>query len=93
MSCIALAKQGYKLFMFYVYIIQSTKDKSYYVGVTENLKVRLQEHNRGDVRYTSSKIPYELVWYCAFKNKKKALEFEKYLKQGSGFAFTRRRLV
>lgn len=79
--------------MFYVYIIQSQKNQSYYIGITADLKSRLQEHNRGNVKYTSSKIPYKLVWYCAFKNKKKALEFEKYLKQGSGFAFVRKRLV
>lgn len=79
--------------MHYVYIIQSQKDKSKYVGSTEDLKRRLQEHNRGGVRFTSSKTPYVLVWYCAFRNKKKAIDFEKYLKQGSGFAFVRKRLV
>lgn len=79
--------------MYYIYILQSKKDKSYYTGVTEDLKIRLQEHNRGKVRYTSLKIPYQLVWYCAFRNKKKALDFEKYLKQGSGFALARKRLI
>jgi putative endonuclease len=79
--------------MYYVYIIQSKKDLSYYVGITEDLKARLQEHNRGNVKYTSSKIPYEITWYCAFKEKSKALSFEKYLKQGSGFVFARKRLV
>jgi putative endonuclease len=79
--------------MYYTYIIQSKKDFSYYAGVTEDLKARLQEHNRGNARYTSSKIPYEVAWYCAFKDKKKAFDFEKYLKQGSGFAFARKRLV
>ncbi len=47
--------------MYYIYIIQSKKDKSYYTGITEDLRIRIQEHNRGKVRYTSSKIPYELV--------------------------------
>ena len=79
--------------MYYVYVIKSGKDNSYYTGSTENIKRRLQEHNRGDVKYTSSKIPYKLAWYCAFRNRNKALSFEKYLKQGSGFAFTRKRLV
>jgi len=79
--------------MHYVYLLQSKKDSSYYTGSTSDLKKRLQEHNRGDVKYTSSKIPYGLIWYCAFRNKKKAIDFEKYLKQGSGFAFARKRLV
>jgi len=79
--------------MRYVYIIQSQKDGSYYTGSTENLKRRLSEHNRGDVRFTSSKIPYNLTWYCVFRAEKKAIDFEKYLKQGSGFAFARKRLI
>lgn len=79
--------------MFYVYILQSQKDKSFYTGVTENLKKRIQEHNWRLAKYSKSKAPFGLAWYCAFKDKKKALDFEKYLKQGSGFAFARKRLV
>ncbi len=79
--------------MFYVYILQSQKDRSFYTGVSENLKQRIKEHNWHLSRYSKSKTPFELVWFCAFKNKNKALNFEKYLKQGSGFAFARKRLV
>ncbi|MBI3335928.1 MAG: GIY-YIG nuclease family protein [Candidatus Portnoybacteria bacterium] len=79
--------------MYYVYILQSKKDKSYYVGSSEDLKRRLQEHNQGKVEFTSSRIPYILIWYCAFRTKQKALAFEQYLKSGSGFAFGRKRLV
>jgi len=79
--------------MYYVYIIQSQKDNSYYVGSSKDLKRRFDEHNRGEVHFTSSRKPYTLAWYCAFKTKKQSIEFEKYLKQGSGFAFARKRLV
>ena len=79
--------------MFYVYILQSQKDKSYYTGFTENLDQRLKDHNSGSADYSKSKAPFELVWHCAFKNKKKAMDFGKYLKQGSGFAFAKKRLV
>lgn len=79
--------------MYYVYIIQSRKDKNYYVGTTERLKQRLKEHNAGNVKFTCARIPYGLRWFCAFANKKKAYDFEKYLKSGSGFAFARKRLV
>ncbi|MDX2095626.1 MAG: GIY-YIG nuclease family protein, partial [Alphaproteobacteria bacterium] len=37
--------------------------------------------------------PWELVWYCAFPDKYKALEFEKYLKSHSGRAFANKRLL
>jgi len=79
--------------MFYVYIIKSEKDDSRYIGVTTNLERRLQEHNSGLAKYTSSKRPFKLVWYCAFNDKQKAYDFEKYLKSSSGYAFTKKRLI
>ena len=79
--------------MFYVYILISKKDGSLYKGLTKNLKKRLTEHNSGKSVYSSSKRPYELIWYCAFTSKKKALDFERYLKHGSGHAFTKKHLV
>ena len=79
--------------MYKVYILESLKDGSKYVGITENISKRLKEHNTGSAKYSNSKRPYKLVWYCVFQNKTKALQFEKYLKQGSGFAFSRKHLV
>ena len=79
--------------MYYVYVIKSERDGSYYKGATENLKQRFQDHNTGSTRYSSSKRPYKLVWFCAFPNKTKALKFEKYLKHGSGHAFTKKHLL
>ena len=79
--------------MYFVYILQSQKDKSYYVGSTLDINKRLLAHNSGSSKYSSSKKPYEIVWYCGFTNKNKALIFEKYLKQGSGFAFRNKHLV
>ena len=79
--------------MYYVYILKSVKDGSYYTGFTSDLESRIKKHNSGLCDYTSSKIPFELVWHCCFRDKDKALHFEKYLKSGSGFAFARKRLV
>jgi len=79
--------------MHYVYILQSQKDKSLYVGSTENVKKRVSEHNNGKSTYSNSKRPYVLKWFCAFPTKTQALAFEKYLKQGSGFAFARKHLI
>ncbi|MBP9694962.1 MAG: GIY-YIG nuclease family protein [Candidatus Magasanikbacteria bacterium] len=79
--------------MYYVYILRSKKDQSCYIGSTENLKRRLQEHNSGNANFTSHHMPYVLAWYCVFHEKNKAIEFERYLKQGSGFAFTKKRLI
>ncbi len=79
--------------MFYVYILKSQKDKSYYVGTTEDLNKRIDDHNRGTATYSSSKVPFVLVWSCNLDDKKKALDFEKYLKSGSGFAFRNKHLI
>jgi predicted GIY-YIG superfamily endonuclease len=79
--------------MYFVYIIQSKKDKSFYVGITQNVQKRLSEHNSGSSKYSSTKKPFELVWYCVFKNKEKAYAFERYLKAGSGMAFRNKHLI
>jgi len=79
--------------MFYVYILKSQKDNSLYFGSTENVKDRVKEHNSGKSTYSKTKKPYSLIWFCAFSNKTKAMIFEKYLKHGSGHAFTKKHLI
>lgn len=79
--------------MYFVYILQSEKDRSLYVGSTEDVKKRLADHNSGKVKYSSSKRPYVLKWFCGFPNKQLAIKFEKYLKHGSGHAFAAKHLL
>ncbi len=64
-----------------------------YRGYTEDLKVRLKEHNSGKSKHTAKFMPWELVSYHAFADKKKAMDFEHYLKTGSGKAFANKRLL
>lgn len=79
--------------MYYVYILKSGKDKSHYIGYTKNLVNRVSEHNSGESKYSRSKTPYNLVWYCAYPSKDKAIAFEKYLKSSSGHAFMNKRFL
>jgi len=79
--------------MFYTYIIQSLKDGSFYIGSTSDLKRRIAQHNQGRAKYSSTKMPFKLVWYSAFKEKEKSQNFEKYLKSSSGFAFRNKHLI
>ena len=79
--------------MRYVYLLQSeTYEGQRYVGVTSDLKQRIADHNAGKSPHTSKYLPWNLVTYVAFSDKKKAEIFERYLKSGSGHAFAKKRL-
>lgn len=78
--------------MYYVYILR-LKDETCYVGYTTDLKKRFKIHNQGLVSYTKNSRPIKLVFYAAFISKTKAVQFEKYLKSSSGFAFRNKHLI
>ena len=63
-----------------------------YVGMTADLKQRLNEHNAGKSSHTSKFKPWRLMTYVAFTDRAKAEAFERYLKSGSGHAFANKRL-
>jgi putative endonuclease len=78
--------------MHYVYLIQSEVfPNQRYVGFTADLKKRLAVHNTGGSTHTAKYKPWKLVSYHAFVEKRKAQEFESYLKTGSGKAFANKR--
>jgi putative endonuclease len=79
--------------MYYVYILKSSKSGILYYGYTSDLKKRFAEHKSGKSKFTKGHLPWKLVWYSAFKDKKKAKDFELYIKSGSGKAFLYKRLV
>ena len=68
----------------YVYTLLSLKDKRFYVGMTNNLKNRLQQHARGEVKSTISRRPLKLIHYEYFINKQDAEAREKFFKSGFG---------
>jgi putative endonuclease len=74
--------------MFYVYLLRSLSNPSKtYIGLTSDLKRRVIEHNERKSPFTKSYKPWKLETYIAFSHEKQAIEFEKYLKQGTGYAF------
>jgi putative endonuclease len=79
--------------MFYVYMLHSIDHpKHRYIGFTSDLKKRLAAHNNGESVHTAKYKPWKLVGYQAFEDKQRAMDFEKYLKTGSGKAFSNKRL-
>jgi predicted GIY-YIG superfamily endonuclease len=79
--------------LHYVYLILSISHPNQrYIGITSDLKGRLKAHNEGRSPHTSKYKPWILVTYLAFSEESKAVEFEGYLKSGSGHAFANKRL-
>jgi putative endonuclease len=78
--------------MWYVYILQSSKDKKYYTGSTNDLKRRFNEHDAGKVFSTKNRRPLELIYYEAGLDRIKARKREKYLKTAWGKRYLKERI-
>lgn len=77
--------------MHYVYILVSESfPEQRYIGQTDDLKARIVKHNEGGSTHTAKFKPWKLDCYFAFSTEVKAIEFERYLKTGSGRAFAKR---
>ena len=61
-------------------------------GITLDLKQRLEDYNAGRSPHTTKFRPWVIKTYTVFSDEKKAVAFEKYIKQGSGWAFTKKHL-
>jgi predicted GIY-YIG superfamily endonuclease len=79
--------------MTYVYLLESVIfPGQIYVGLTDDLRARLEAHNAGQSPHTAKFKPWRLVTYLAFSDRAKAVAFERYLKTASGRAFANKRL-
>lgn len=67
---------------YYVYILQSQKDNSLYIGYTSDLRKRIKQHNNGDSQAAKPFRPYKLIFYEAFLDRVDAKHREEYLKGG-----------
>ena len=76
--------------MFYVYSIKSRERNYIYVGLTEDIDRRINEHNSGKNKTTRSYKPFELIYAEQFRTRTEARRREKYLKAGSGKEFLKR---
>ena len=84
--------------MFYVYLLKSNKDGSFYIGQTDNIKERLERHNSGFVISTKNKRPWnllgtegystrELARWKEYKLKRSANEKNKFIKKFTSSSF------
>ncbi|MGM0426132.1 MAG: GIY-YIG nuclease family protein [Thermodesulfobacteriota bacterium] len=65
---------------YYVYILQSEKDGSYYIGSTQSLGDRLDRHNQGRSRYTKPKRPWKVVYFEEYPDRSSAMKRENGIK-------------
>jgi len=68
----------------YVYLLQSEKSQSLYIGYTKNLRRRLEEHNLGLNFSTKADKPWKIIFYEAYASPDDAKRREKYLKTNQG---------
>jgi putative endonuclease len=61
---------------YFVYILRSQKDESYYVGSTQDINERLLRHNQGRSKYTKAKRPWELVYSEELQDRSSAIQRE-----------------
>jgi putative endonuclease len=65
---------------YIVYILQSEKDSSYYVGHTSNVDDRLTKHNEGRSAYTRAKVPWKLIHQEPYPSRGEAMKREQEIK-------------
>jgi len=78
--------------MRYVYILKMA-DGEYYVGSTNDIKRRMEEHVGGREISTKWRLPVMLEAYIAIKSEGTSRRLEKYLKTSSGKATLRKRIL
>jgi len=78
--------------MYFTYILISKKDRKMYTGYTKDLKLRLEQHQKGLVSSTKDRRPLKLIYYEACLNQQDATHREKYFKTYLGKMFLKNRL-
>ncbi|MBU2235857.1 GIY-YIG nuclease family protein [Patescibacteria group bacterium] len=73
--------------MYFVYVIKSIKFLNRYIGSTNNIGKRIEEHNNGKCRYTKGRRPWELIYKESYDTRAEAMKRERFLKSGQGRKF------
>ena len=74
----------------FVYVLRSERRDLLYVGVSSNVAQRLATHNSGGSLFTAPHRPWRLAASIELPSEALTVEFERYLKSGSGRAFVNR---
>ena len=66
-----------------VYVIRNCQGK-FYIGLSENLYRRINQHNAGESKWTRGKGPWDLLWQSEDMNLSAARKLERLLKKQKG---------
>jgi putative endonuclease len=71
--------------LWYIYVLESENNGRKYVGYTNDLKRRFEEHNRkSGGSYSKKQGKFKLVYYEAYLEKQDATKAERFYKSGCG---------
>ena len=76
--------------MWYVYFLELS-NLDIYVGSTNDLKRRFNDHQSGAVTSTKNLLPAKLKSYIAVETELNARQLERHFKYGSGKAIAKKR--
>ena len=76
--------------MYYVYALKSLKKFYIYVGISDNPRRRINQHNKGYNKTTRAYKPFKVILIEKFCSRIEARKREKYLKSGSGKEFLKK---
>jgi putative endonuclease len=71
----------HKCMGYTVYILQSDRDGSFYIGHTARLDERLCRHNEGRSSFTKTKIPWKLIYHEVYGSRAEAMRRERGIKR------------
>ena len=70
--------------MVTIYVLRSLSSEIYYIGISNDVSRRLEEHNRGKSKYTKGHMPWKIVYTEEVSDYPSARKREKYLKSTAG---------
>lgn len=73
--------------MWIVYVLRSKRSGKRYIGMTQDVALRLAQHNSGKSKFTSGHMPWELIYQETYSSSIEARSREKYLKSSQGRRF------
>jgi len=67
--------------MYFVYVLYSERLKKYYTGSTQDMEMRLLQHNSGKNTFTRNGMPWILIYSVQLESRSVAMKLENQIKK------------